>query len=39
MPSSRFGPFVPSLAYALAFVALWWMIVRELDRRRVYLKL
>ena len=35
----RFGPFVPSLAYALAFVALWWLIVWAMDRRRVYLKL
>ncbi len=35
----RFGLFVPSLAYALAFVALWWLIVWALDRRRVYLKL
>ena len=35
----RFGPYVPSLAYALAFVALWWLIVWALDRRRIYLKL
>ena len=39
MPSSRFGECVPSLAYALAFVALWWVIVWALDRRRIYLKL
>ncbi|MBQ4856088.1 DUF1624 domain-containing protein [Rhodanobacter sp. B2A1Ga4] len=35
----RFGPYVPSLAFALAFVALWWLIVWVMDRRRVYLKL
>ena len=33
------GPFVASLAYAIAFVALWWLIVYALDRRRIYLKL
>lgn len=35
----RFGPYLPSLAYALVFVALWWGIVRWLDARRIYLKL
>lgn len=35
----RFGPYVPSLAYALVFVALWWAIVRWLNARRIYLKL
>jgi predicted acyltransferase len=35
----RFGPFVPSLAYALAFVAVWWIVVRVLDARRVYFKI
>lgn len=34
----RFGPQVPSLAFALAFVAVWWGVVREMDRRRWYLK-
>ena len=29
----RFGPYAPSLAFALAFVALWWGIVRWMDRR------
>lgn len=29
----RFGPYVPSLAFAVAFVALWWLIVRWMDRR------
>lgn len=33
-----FGPFVPSLAFAMAFVALWWAVVWWLDRRRVYFK-
>jgi predicted acyltransferase len=35
----RFGPYVPSLAYALVFVALWWSIVRWLDARRIYFKI
>lgn len=35
----RFGPYVPSLAFALAFVAVWWLIVRAMDRRQMYLKL
>ncbi|HJW07923.1 MAG TPA: DUF5009 domain-containing protein, partial [Rhodanobacter sp.] len=35
----RFGPYIPSLAFALAFVALWWLIVWAMDRRRIYLKL
>ena len=34
----RFGPYVPSLAFALAFVALWWGIVRWMDRRGWHLK-
>jgi predicted acyltransferase len=29
----RFGPFVPSLAFAIAFVGVWWLIVRWMDRR------
>ena len=29
----RFGPFVPSLAFALAFVGAWWLIVRWMDVR------
>ena len=33
------GPFVASLTFAIAFVALWWLIVYALDRRRLYLKL
>jgi predicted acyltransferase len=33
------GPRVASLAFALVFVGLWWLIVYALDRRRWYLKL
>ncbi|WP_329742166.1 DUF5009 domain-containing protein [Dyella sp. A6] len=33
------GPYVASLAYALVFVALWWLIVYLMDRRHCYLKL
>jgi predicted acyltransferase len=29
----RFGPYVPSLAFALAFVAVWWIVVWWMDRR------
>ena len=35
----RLGPYVPSLAYALAFVALWWAVVRVLDARRIHFKI
>ena len=35
----RFGPYLPSLAFALAFVALWWGIVRWMDARRWYVKI
>lgn len=35
----RFGPYAASLAWALAFTALWWLLAWELDRRRVYLKI
>jgi len=34
----RSGPYVASLAYALAFVAVWWAIVRWLDARKIYFK-
>jgi predicted acyltransferase len=34
----RFGPYLPSLAYALVVVALWWGIVRWLDARKLYFK-
>ncbi|MBF6327663.1 acyltransferase family protein [Nocardia transvalensis] len=33
------NPYVSSLAWAVAFVAFWWLIVYALDRRRVYLKI
>ena len=33
-----FGPYLPSLAFALAFVLFWWWVVRWMDRRRWYLK-
>jgi predicted acyltransferase len=34
-----FGPFVPSLAFAIAFVAFWWLVAVVLDRRRIYFKI
>jgi predicted acyltransferase len=33
-----FGPYVPSVAYGAAFVLLWWLVVRWLDRRGIYIK-
>ncbi|HEX3141456.1 MAG TPA: DUF5009 domain-containing protein, partial [Rhizobacter sp.] len=33
------GPYVPSLAYALAFVSVWWGVVAWLDRRKLYFKI
>jgi len=33
------SPYVASLAYAIAFVALWWLIVFAMDKRRVYINL
>lgn len=35
----RFGPYLPSLVFALAFVGVWWGVVYWMDRRRWYLKL
>jgi predicted acyltransferase len=35
----RFGPYVPSLAYAVMFVGTWWGIVRWLDARRIYFRI
>jgi predicted acyltransferase len=32
------GPYGQSLAFALAFVSAWSLIVRELDRRQIYIK-
>lgn len=34
----RFGPTLPSLAFALAFVAFWWAVVRLMDRLGWHLK-
>lgn len=34
----RFGAYVPSLAFALAFVGVWWLVVWGLDRRGWYMK-
>lgn len=33
------GPYMASLTYAIAFVALWWLIVLAMDRRRLYVNL
>jgi len=33
------GPYVASVAYAIAFVLFWWLVVYAMDRRKVYLKL
>ncbi|WP_266170889.1 acyltransferase family protein [Dyella subtropica] len=33
------GPYVASLAFAIAFVAVWWVIVWAMDRKRLYIKL
>ncbi len=33
------GPAFPSLAYAVSFVALWWMLAAALDRRKIYFKI
>jgi len=35
----RFGPHVASLAYALAFVFVWWIVVRVLDARKIHFKI
>lgn len=32
------GPYIPSLAFAITSVALWWVVVYVLDRRHCYLK-
>lgn len=29
----RFGPYLPSLAFASAFVGFWWLLVRWMDKR------
>lgn len=33
-----FGPYVPSAAWGVAFVTIWWLAVRWMDRRGIYLK-
>jgi len=33
------GPYVASLAYAIAFVAVWWIVMRALDRRRIHIRI
>ncbi|TDK23005.1 DUF5009 domain-containing protein [Luteimonas aestuarii] len=33
-----FGPYLPSLAIAVAYVALWWIVVRWMDRRGWHVK-
>lgn len=35
----RFGPYLPSLAFAVAFTAAWWCVVKGMDRRGIHLKL
>lgn len=35
----RLGAYAPSLAFAVVFVAFWWLVVWTLDRRGIYLKL
>lgn len=32
------GPYLPSLAFALSYVASWWLVVRWMDRRSWHLK-
>lgn len=34
-----FGPQASSLAYALAFVGVWWVVCVVLDRRRIHIKI
>jgi predicted acyltransferase len=33
-----FGPYVPSAAWGVVFVTVWWLVVRWMDRRGIYLK-
>ncbi|UNK49056.1 heparan-alpha-glucosaminide N-acetyltransferase domain-containing protein [Lysobacter sp. S4-A87] len=35
----RLGPYAPSLAFAIAVVVVWWVVVRVLDARRIYFKI
>jgi predicted acyltransferase len=34
----HFGPYLPSLAFALAFVTFWWMVVHWMDKRGWHVK-
>lgn len=34
----RFGPYLPSLAFAVVFVGFWWIVVRWIDRRGWHVK-
>jgi predicted acyltransferase len=33
------GPYLPSLAFAVAVVAIWWIVMAVLDRRKVHIKI
>lgn len=33
-----FGPYAPSAAWGVAFVTVWWLVVRWMDQRGIYLK-
>ena len=33
------GPYLPSLAFALAYVALWWGVVRWMDQRGWHIRI
>jgi len=35
----RFGPYLPSLLFALAFVGFWWLVVRVMDKRGWHIKI
>ena len=33
------GPYLPSLAFALMYVAFWWWVVHWMDRRGWYIRI
>ena len=35
----RFGPYLPSFAFALSFVFFWWLVVKVMDKRGWYVKI
>ncbi|MFT4257428.1 MAG: hypothetical protein QM599_10785 [Pseudoxanthomonas sp.] len=35
----RFGPYLPSLAFAMSYVLPWWCIVHAMDKRGWHLKI